>query len=191
MAVLRSHISPSGEVFRRNSEAYGVLRERIAAARSAATAGGGADAQARHAARGKLTARERVTRLLDPGTPFLEICQLAAHEVYEQAVPSAGIITGVGMVEGRPTVVFANDATVKGGTYYPLTVRKHLRAQQVARENGLPCIYLVDSGGVFLPMQEDIFARPAGIGSRAPDPDLRKEDDGERYVGQVSAHCRL
>ncbi|MBJ6639637.1 MULTISPECIES: carboxyl transferase domain-containing protein [unclassified Streptomyces] len=157
MAVLRSHVSPSSESFRRNTEAYGALRTQIAAARAAATAGGGAEARARHAARGKLTARERVTRLLDPGTPFLEIGQLAAHEVYEQAVPSAAIITGVGMVEGRPTVVFANDATVKGGTYYPLTVRKHLRAQQVARENGLPCVYLVDSGGVFLPMQEDIF----------------------------------
>ncbi|WP_436639737.1 carboxyl transferase domain-containing protein [Microbaculum sp. FT89] len=131
--------------------------EAVDAARRTAIAGGPPDAVARHRARGKLTARERISHLLDPGTPFMEIGQLAGHEVYDDAVPSAGIITGIGMVEGRLVMVMANDATVKGGTYYPLTVKKQIRAQNIARENGLASIYLVDSGGAFLPMQEDIF----------------------------------
>ncbi|MFC0042398.1 acyl-CoA carboxylase subunit beta [Actinomadura rayongensis] len=157
MTLLRSRVNPSGSEFLRNAAAYDELRAPIAAARAAAVAGGGAKAREKHAARGKLTARERIARLLDPGTPFLEIGQLAAHEVYDQPVPSSGLVTGIGVVAGQPVAVFANDATVKGGTYYPLTVRKHLRTQEIARENGLPSISLVDSGGVFLPMQEDIF----------------------------------
>ena len=157
MSTLRSRIDTAGATFQDNLVAYQSLREEVAAARATCVAGGGEEAQARHAARGKMTARQRVTGLLDPGTPFLEIGQFAAHEVYSEEVPSAGIVVGIGMVAGRACAIVANDATVKGGTYYPLTIRKHIRAQQVARENGLPCIYLVDSGGAYLPMQEEIF----------------------------------
>lgn len=129
------------------------LRERLAQVRR----GGSEAARAKHTGRGKLLARERVDRLLDPGSPFLELSPLAATGMYGDAVPSAGIVTGIGRVHGREVVVVANDATVKGGTYYPLTVKKHLRAQQVAAENRLPCVYLVDSGGAFLPMQDEVF----------------------------------
>jgi len=120
-------------------------------------AGGGAKAVERHRSRGKLTARERVEQLCDPGTAFLELSPLAAHGMYDDAAPGAGIVTGVGTVSGRRCVVVANDATVKGGTYYPITVKKHLRAQEVALHNRLPCIYLVDSGGAFLPLQSEVF----------------------------------
>jgi len=119
--------------------------------------GGGPKSVERHRGRGKLTARERVGGLCDPGTPFLELSPLAAHGMYEGAAPGAGIVTGVGTVSGRRCVVVANDATVKGGTYYPVTVKKHLRAQEVALQNRLPCIYLVDSGGAFLPLQDEVF----------------------------------
>ncbi len=120
-------------------------------------AGGGAKARQRHLDRDKLLPRDRVERLCDPGTPFLELSALAAEELYDGAAPGAGIVTGIGTVHGRRVLVVANDATVKGGTYYPMTVKKHLRAQEVARANRLPCIYLVDSGGAFLPMQDDVF----------------------------------
>ena len=131
------------------------LRDRLAVVRR----GGSDAARDKHTARGKLLARDRVDRLLDPGSPFLEFSALAAWEMYggANAVPSAGIITGVGLIEGRHCVIVANDATVKGGTYYPLTVKKHLRAQEIARANLLPCLYLVDSGGAFLPMQDEVF----------------------------------
>ncbi|MGH3360720.1 MAG: carboxyl transferase domain-containing protein [Nocardioidaceae bacterium] len=129
------------------------LRERVADVRR----GGSEAARAKHEARGKLLVRERVDRLLDPGSPFLELSALAATGMYDDAVPAAGIVTGIGRVQGRECVVVANDATVKGGTYYPMTVKKHLRAQTVAAENNLPCIYLVDSGGAFLPMQDEVF----------------------------------
>src|SRR5688572_11942033 len=119
--------------------------------------GGGERARDRHVSRGKLLPRERVDALLDPGSPFLELSALAAHGLYDGDAPAAGIITGIGRVAGRECVVVANDATVKGGTYYPMTVKKHLRAQEVALHNRLPCIYLVDSGGAFLPMQDDVF----------------------------------
>ncbi|HEY4279938.1 MAG TPA: carboxyl transferase domain-containing protein [Conexibacter sp.] len=119
--------------------------------------GGGAKAMERHIARGKLPARERVERLCDPGAPFLELAPLAAEGLYDGAAPSAGVVAGIGIVHGRHCMIVANDATVKGGTYYPLTVKKHLRAQEVALENRLPCIYLVDSGGAFLPMQDEVF----------------------------------
>ena len=120
-------------------------------------AGGGESARARHLSRGKLLARDRVELLCDPGTPFLELSTLAAEGLYDNAAPGAGIVTGVGIVHGRPVVIVANDATVKGGTYYPMTVKKHLRAQEIALQNRLPCIYLVDSGGAFLPMQDEVF----------------------------------
>ncbi|HWM00009.1 MAG TPA: carboxyl transferase domain-containing protein, partial [Nocardioidaceae bacterium] len=129
------------------------LRERLVVARQ----GGSEPARAKHLQRGKLLVRDRVDRVLDPGSPFLELSPLAADGMYDGAVPSAGIVTGVGRVCGRECVVVANDATVKGGTYYPMTVKKHLRAQAVAFDNRLPCIYLVDSGGAFLPMQADVF----------------------------------
>ncbi|MCH2440788.1 MAG: methylcrotonoyl-CoA carboxylase [Candidatus Poseidoniia archaeon] len=129
------------------------LNERLAQARN----GGSAKAVERHRARDKLTARERIDALLDPGAPFLEFSPLAADGVYDDNIPAAGIVTGIGVVHGREVMVVANDATVKGGTYYPLTVRKHLRAQEVAAENRLPCIYLVDSGGAFLPKQDEVF----------------------------------
>jgi 3-methylcrotonyl-CoA carboxylase beta subunit len=129
------------------------LRVRLAEARL----GGSESARAKHTGRGKLLVRDRVDRVLDPGSPFLELSPLAATGMYDDAVPSAGIVTGVGRVSGRECVIVANDATVKGGTYYPMTVKKHLRAQEVARANRLPCIYLVDSGGAFLPMQDDVF----------------------------------
>jgi 3-methylcrotonyl-CoA carboxylase beta subunit len=119
--------------------------------------GGGEKARDRHLSRGKLLPRDRIDGLLDPGTPFLELSQFAAYQVYDEPVPAAGILTGIGRVSGRECVVIANDATVKGGTYYPLTVKKHLRAQEIARENRLPCIYLVDSGGANLPNQDEVF----------------------------------
>src|SRR5256884_5707691 len=119
--------------------------------------GGGEKAVERHRSRGKLTARERIDRLVDPGSVFLELSALAAWEVYEGQAPGAGIVTGIGVIEGRECVVIANDATVKGGTYFPLTVKKHLRAQEIAAQNRLPCVYLVDSGGAFLPLQAEVF----------------------------------
>jgi 3-methylcrotonyl-CoA carboxylase beta subunit len=132
------------------------LRDRLVAVRQDG-AGGSEVARARHTSRGKLLVRDRVDRLLDPGSPFLELSALAATGMYDDAVPAAGIVTGIGRVSGRDCVVVANDATVKGGTYYPITVKKHLRAQEVARANRLPCLYLVDSGGAFLPLQDEVF----------------------------------
>ncbi|QWF24556.1 methylcrotonoyl-CoA carboxylase [Nocardioides sp. LMS-CY] len=129
------------------------LRERLAIARL----GGSEAARTKHTDRGKLLVRDRVDRLLDPGSPFLELSPLAAYDMYGGAVPAAGVVTGIGRVSGREVVVVANDATVKGGTYYPMTVKKHLRAQTVASDNHLPCVYLVDSGGAFLPMQDEVF----------------------------------
>src|SRR5256884_4690511 len=119
--------------------------------------GGGEKAVERHRSRGKLTARERIDRLVDPGSVFLELSALAAWDVYDGDAPSGGIVTGIGVIEGRECVVIANDATVKGGTYFPLTVKKHLRAQEIAAQNRLPCVYLVDSGGAFLPLQAEVF----------------------------------
>ncbi|HXD38482.1 MAG TPA: carboxyl transferase domain-containing protein, partial [Rhodanobacter sp.] len=129
------------------------LREQLARAGN----GGGEKARDKHAARGKLLPRERIRALLDPGSPFLELSPLAAHGMYDDAAPAAGLITGIGRVHGLEVVVVANDATVKGGTYFPMTVKKHLRAQEVALENRLPCVYLVDSGGAFLPLQDEVF----------------------------------
>jgi len=129
------------------------LRQKVAAIRE----GGGAEARKRHLSRGKLLPRDRVRTLVDPGAPFLELSQLAAHGMYGEEIPAAGIITGIGPVRGRECVIVANDATVKGGTYYPMTVKKHLRAQEIARQNHLPCIYLVDSGGANLPNQDEVF----------------------------------
>ncbi len=122
-----------------------------------AALGGGEEARRKHEARGKLLPRARIRALLDPGSPFLELSPLAAYGMYEGQAPAAGIITGIGRVHGREVMVVANDATVKGGTYFPITVEEHLRAQEIALENHLPCVYLVDSGGAFLPLQDEVF----------------------------------
>src|ERR1700751_4615631 len=157
MTVLPTSLDRLSEVFAANAgamEALGAdLREKLAAIRE----GGGEEARRRHLGREKLLPRERVRALLDPGSPFLEFSQLAAYGMYDGEVPAAGIITGIGRIMGRECVVVANDATVKGGTYFPMTVKKHLRAQEIAGENRLPCLYLVDSGGAFLPAQDEVF----------------------------------
>jgi acetyl-CoA carboxylase carboxyltransferase component len=157
VAALTSRIDPSSAEFGANREhnlaLVRDLRTRIAAVKE----GGGADAVKRHRARGKLLARERIDRLIDPGSPFLELSPLAANGMYDDEAPSAGMVTGIGRVEGKEVAIVANDATVKGGTYYPMTVKKHLRLQEVAEQNHLPCVYLVDSGGAFLPLQADVF----------------------------------
>ncbi|GJF20487.1 carboxyl transferase domain-containing protein [Streptomyces sp. HO565] len=154
---LTSAADPASEAFRANEEAHRVLVEELRAKLAAARLGGGERARARHTARGKLLPRDRVDTLLDAGSPFLELAPLAADGLYDGQAPAAGVIAGIGRVSGRECVIVANDATVKGGTYYPMTVKKHLRAQEVALENRLPCLYLVDSGGAFLPMQDEVF----------------------------------
>ncbi len=157
MAVIRSQVSPGGQAFRDNRAGHlAALAEIAEAARIAAT-GGGAQAMARHVARGKMAPRDRVSGLLDPGSAFLEVGAMAAHGLYDGDAPGAGMIAGIGRVMGRQVMILANDATVKGGTYYPMTVKKHLRAQEIAAENRLPCVYLVDSGGANLPNQDEVF----------------------------------
>jgi acetyl-CoA carboxylase carboxyltransferase component len=156
MALLETSVQRD-EVFERRRERMEGLVAELRERSAEVALGGGEKATERHRSRGKLTARERIDRLVDPGGAFLELNALAAWELYDKAAPAAGIVTGVGVVEGRECVIVANDATVKGGTYFPLTVKKHLRAQEVAEQNHLPCIYLVDSGGAFLPLQDEVF----------------------------------
>ena len=155
--VLRTEAVSGSEAFARNDAHHRGLAAELRAQLERAALGGPEKARQKHASRGKLLPRERVDTLLDRGSAFLEISPLAAHELYDGEAPGAGMIAGIGRVSGRECVVVANDATVKGGTYYPLTVKKHLRAQEVALHNNLPCIYLVDSGGAFLPKQEEVF----------------------------------
>ncbi len=157
MSVITSTVNRSSPEFRANTEALRASTDALKALISQIRDGGPARSRERHVARGKLLPRDRVTRLLDPGSPFLEIGQLAAYDVYDDDVPAAGVIAGIGRVAGTMCMVVCNDATVKGGTYYPLTVKKHLRAQEIAAANRLPCIYLVDSGGANLPNQDDVF----------------------------------
>jgi len=157
MSVISTAIDSKSETFRGNAANLRKLTDDLKAELARTAEGGGARAREKHVARGKLLPRERIRALLDPGSPFLELSPLAAHGMYEGAAPAAGIITGIGHVNGIEVVVVANDATVKGGTYFPMTVKKHLRAQEVALENRLPCIYLVDSGGAFLPLQDEVF----------------------------------
>jgi 3-methylcrotonyl-CoA carboxylase beta subunit len=157
MAVIQSRLKPQSPEFQAAAQTMQSLVDELNLRLTAAREGGGEPARVRHVARGKLLVRERITALLDVHAPWLELSPLAACEVYDQAVPAAGIVTGVGRVCGQECVVIANDATVKGGTYYPLTVKKHLRAQEIALENRLPCIYLVDSGGAHLPSQDEVF----------------------------------
>lgn len=158
MTVIRSALSPRDEVFRQNSKALQQQVDQLREVAAGVARGGTEASRERHQARGKLLPRDRVAELLDGGTPFLEIGQLAAYGMYDDDAPSAGLIAGIGRVSGVECMIIANDATVKGGTYYPMTVKKHLRAQEIAAENRLPCLYLVDSGGAFLPRQEEIFA---------------------------------
>jgi 3-methylcrotonyl-CoA carboxylase beta subunit len=157
MDRLRSALDPSSDRFRANQEHHLALVDDLRDQLARAALGGPERAREKHVARGKLLPRDRVEALLDPGTPFLELSPLAAHGMYDDEAPGAGIITGIGRVAGTECVIVANDATVKGGTYYPMTVKKHLRAQEVARDNLLPCLYLVDSGGAFLPRQDEVF----------------------------------
>ncbi len=155
--VIHSKIRTDSPEFKANQEHHLAEVAKIRAAIERAQAGGSEESVARHHKRGKLLPRERIDRILDPGSPFLELSTLAAHGMYDGAAPSAGVVTGVGKVEGREVMIVANDATVKGGTYLPMTVKKHVRAQDIALENRLPCVYLVDSGGAFLPLQADVF----------------------------------
>jgi 3-methylcrotonyl-CoA carboxylase beta subunit len=157
MSVLRSGVNPRDATFKTNDAAMENLVAELKSRMAEAAQGGDERSRKRHTARGKLLPRERVERLLDPGTPFLELSPLAAFGMYDGDIHGAGIITGIGRVEGRECVIVCNDATIKGGTYYPVTVKKHLRAQEIARENRLPCVYLVDSGGANLPNQAEIF----------------------------------
>jgi len=157
VSKLRTFIDKDSDGFKENAEAYEELLEELRDRTEEARKGGGEKARKRHETRGKLPVRDRIDLLLDPNTAFLELSPLAAFGMYDGRVSAAGIITGIGRVSGREVMIVANDATVKGGTYYPMTVKKHLRAQEVAEQNHLPCIYLVDSGGAFLPLQDEVF----------------------------------
>ena len=157
MSTIPSQLESRSAEFGANAAAMRELVADLRARLAEVMLGGGEAARAKHTARGKLLPRERIRQLLDAGSPFLELSQLAAYRVYEDVVPAAGVITGIGRVAGQECVIVVNDATVKGGTYYPLTVKKHLRAQEIAAQNHLPCIYLVDSGGAFLPAQDEVF----------------------------------
>src|SRR5665647_69474 len=157
METLESRIDSSSQAFGENDAAQRELVEDLQRRLATAALGGPEKSRQRHISRGKLLPRERIDQLLDEGSPFLEIAPLAANGMYQDACPGAGIIAGIGLIHGGQVLVISNDATVKGGTYYPMTVKKHLRAQEIALENRLPCVYLVDSGGAFLPMQDDVF----------------------------------
>src|SRR5271165_2202062 len=157
MTRLKSGLGSRTEEDEANIAGWRTLLDDLVARRRAAAEGGSAKSRERHVARGKLLARERVARLIDPGAPFLEIGALAAFGMYEGDVHGAGLVSGIGLINGREVMIIANDPTIKGGTYYPLTVKKHLRAQEIAAQNRLPCLYLVDSGGANLPNQDDVF----------------------------------
>ena len=157
MRRIQSQIQTQSDEYRRNLETNRARAQLLAQRLEEARQGGAGKARELHQSRGKLLPRDRVDALIDPGTPFLELSPLAAYEVYDAPLPAAAVLTGIGQVHGRPVIVIANDATVKGGTYHPLTVKKHLRAQEIALENHLPCVYLVDSGGAFLPLQAEVF----------------------------------
>ena len=157
MVTLESHVSPADPTFQANRDRMRHLVEELRARLAQARQGGGPKALERHRALGKLPVRDRIDRIIDPGSPFLELSALAAYDMYDNDAPGAGIVTGIGRVSGREVMIVANDATVKGGTYFPITVKKHVRAQEIAFQNRLPCLYLVDSGGAFLPLQAEVF----------------------------------
>jgi acetyl-CoA carboxylase carboxyltransferase component len=188
MPVIASRVDPSAPDFRENLAHMQSLEVDLRRVLDVARAGGGAEATKRHREQGKLLVRERIEHLLDPDTPFLEIGALAAHDVYDGAAPCAGVVTGIGRVRGREVMIVANDATVKGGTYFPLTVKKHLRAQEIAAENRLPCIYLVDSGGAFLPLQAEVFPDREHFG-RIFYNQARLSAQGIAQIGVVLGSC--
>jgi 3-methylcrotonyl-CoA carboxylase beta subunit len=188
MTRISSQISPSSEEFRANAAAMGALVADLAEKRAAAAAGGPEKLKARHVARGKLLARDRVLRLVDPASPFLELSQLAAFGLYSGDIHGAGLVTGIGRVAGRACMILANDATIKGGTYFPLTVKKHLRAQEIAAENRLPCVYLVDSGGANLPYQTEVFPDREHFG-RIFYNQARMSADGIAQIALVMGSC--
>src|SRR5271156_2563047 len=157
MPILETQLNVRSDDFQTNTTAMQALVDDLYQRVATLSAGGGEAARPKHLGRGKLLPRERVAQLIDPGTPFLEFSQLAAYGMYNDDAPGAGIITGIGRISGQECVIVCNDATVKGGTYYPVTVKKHVRAQEIAAENHLPCVYLVDSGGANLPNQDDVF----------------------------------
>src|SRR5580765_2191736 len=157
MDRLDSNVDPSSDEFRRNNERMAALVAELRERQARVREGGGEKYVERHREQGKLPVRDRIDRLLDAGSPFLELSPLAAHDMYDGDAPGAGLVTGIGRVSGRDVMVVANDATVKGGTYFPITVKKHVRAQDIALQNRLPCVYLVDSGGAFLPLQAEVF----------------------------------
>ena len=157
MPVFVSSVNPRSDDFKANAAAMRALVDDLAAKLAQAALGGGEGPRAKHVARGKLLPRDRVEALLDPGSPFLELSALAAYDLYDGDAPGGGLVTGIGRIHGIECLIVCNDATVKGGTYYPVTVKKHLRAQQIALENRLPCVYLVDSGGANLPNQDEVF----------------------------------
>lgn len=157
MPIIKSKANPQSETFLKNEEQAGRQVQALNELNAIVMQGGGEHAQALHLSRGKLLVRDRIAKLLDPGSFFLELSTLAGHELYDESIPAGGIITGVGRIHGYECMIIANDATVKGGTYYPITVKKHLRAQDIAKENHLPCVYLVDSGGANLPHQDEVF----------------------------------
>ncbi|MCB1608730.1 MAG: methylcrotonoyl-CoA carboxylase, partial [Xanthomonadales bacterium] len=157
MPAIQSDIDTRDPRYAENAAQLSSVVDDLRAQMASVAQGGGERARLKHTERGKLLPRERIRALLDPGSPFLELSALAAHGMYDDQAPCAGVITGIGRVQGIEVVVVANDATVKGGTYFPMTVKKHLRAQEVALENRLPCVYLVDSGGAFLPLQDQVF----------------------------------
>ena len=166
MRKLQTALDPSSAAFTANADVNRALADDLRARAGQAALGGSEESRKRHIGRGKLLPRDRVTRLLDSGAPFLEVGALAANGLYGDEAPGAGVITGIGRVSGREVMIVANDATVKGGAYYPITVKKHLRAQEIAQQNRLPCVYLVDSGGANLPHQAEVF--PDGSSSTRP-----------------------
>ena len=202
MAVLRSALDPASPTFSANAAAMRALVEELRArTRAVSERGAGGDERsiARHRERGKLPVRERIDRLIDPGSAFLELSALAADGLYDGEAPAAGMVTGIGLVEGVECVIVANDATVKGGTYFPITVKKHLRAQEIALENRLPCLYLVDSGGAYLPLQDEVFPdrehfgrifyNQAQLSARGHPPDRAGDGLAPRRAGRTSRPC--
>ena len=155
--ILESLVDLNSDDFKKNKSSLSKIVQQWREQVEIAKRGGGEDAVKKHKTRGKMTARERIEALIDTGTAFLEFSTLAANGMYEGQAPGAGVVTGIGVIEGTECIIVSNDATVKGGTYFPMTAKKHLRAQEIAMENGLPCIYLVDSGGAYLPMQSEVF----------------------------------
>jgi 3-methylcrotonyl-CoA carboxylase beta subunit len=188
MPSITSQLDPRSPEFRDNADFHRSLVAELDRRLARAADGGGAKARDKHTERGKLLVRERIAALLDPGSPFLEIAPLAAEDMYEGAAPAAGMVCGIGRVMGQEVVVVANDATVKGGTYFPMTVKKHLRAQEIARENHLPCVYLVDSGGAFLPLQDEVFPDKEHFG-RIFYNQARMSADGIPQVAVVMGSC--